>query len=468
MYNSDLEDSRTKEVNIASIESDTSNRKSVVAGEEIILEEQEKYNNSDKNTRKLLNKKIIIGIICILSILLCVVIYTVFISNKNSNSNVNEEDESNLISKINETYEGLNYSMTTEVVQQLGFFYDHSKNLEGNKIDVTYIKISGLKDTTLEDKINDRLKTEVISMYEPKYVQDNNILYDHIYNYTDVYVFNNVLSTMYCEEICDVDGNIKYNYKSININLKEFKEFKLEDVFIKNTNIEEIINTQTDLKYSQDLIFSVSPKNIYVVDENGKIDKVNLYNNKDKVALYKRFNENKKIFNKTYNATPYVFTTKRFVESDIYGLEEDNLFIDTCNLIVDSSYNEELVQVASNLYKDAVNKARNLSYANPSKRYLVQIIPTIIKNEDVNYTIMVKYNAYEIDKKFFKDSIINFAVASENEEDKEIFVVDYLNDSNIMNASEYVNNVNSEILNKIVDKNGNEVKDKNDINVGIS
>lgn len=468
MYNSDFEDSKTKEIDVASLEDNTNVRKSVVAGEEVILENQEKYDDKenkelDENTKKLLDKKIIIGVICVLAIILCVVIYTVFISGKNSENNNDTLDESNLLSKINETYEGLNYSMTKEIIEQLGFFYDHSKNIEGNKIDVTYIKVAGLKSNSLEEKINDKLKNEVMDMYDSKYVQDNNILYDHIYNYTDVYIFNNVLSTMYCEELCDVDGNVKYNYKSVNINLKEFKEFKLEDIFIKDTNIEEIITNQTSLKYSENMIFSVSPKFIYIVDENGNIDKVSLYNNKDKVAIYKRFNENKKIFNKTYNATPYVFTTKRFFESDIYGLEEDNLFIDTCNLIVDSEHNEELIQSADNLYKEAVNKARNLSYANPSKRYLVQIILTIVENSNNSYTIMVKYNAYEISKQFFKDSIINYVVESENKGDKEISVVEYF-DTDTKN----LNNVNSEILTKIVDEKGNEIKDKTEENIGIS
>lgn len=469
MENSNLDDSKTREVEVTSNNSEKI-KNNVIAGEEVVLDEKIKDEQKiDEKTKKLLNKKIIIGIICILAIILCVVIYVVFLYNKNEDGNEGAlADESNLLVKEKETYEGLNYTMEKENLIKLGFFYDYSKDIEGNKIDVSYIKISGLKDSTLEENINDKLKKEAESMYNESNVQDDKILYDHIYNYTDVYIFNNVLSTLYCEEKCDIDGNITYTYKGVNINLKEFEEFSLEDVFVNTANIEEIVSSQTDLSYSETLVFSVSPKFVYIVDESGNTDIINLYNNKDKVAIYKRFSENKKMFSKTYNASPYAFTTKKFIESDVYGLEEDNLFIDTCNLVIEGDYNDNVIEAVQSLYKEAVTKARNLSYANPSKRYLVQIIPTILKTDD-NYNIIVKVNSYEISKQFFNDSIIEFVVESENKYDKEICNVDYFDDT-VMNADDYLNKTSSEILTKEVDENGNEVKTNQNINenLGVS
>ena len=97
-------------------------------------------------------------------------------------------------------------------------------------------------------------------MYVSDNIQDPSILYDHIYNYTDVYIFNNVLSTLYCEEKCDVEGNVTYTYKSVNINLRDFTDFSLKDVFTNTTNVEEIINSQTDVTYTESMVFSVSSK----------------------------------------------------------------------------------------------------------------------------------------------------------------------------------------------------------------
>ena len=464
MDNSNLDNSETKEIKINSSNEDT--RKRVIAGEEVVLQDD---NSSDIRTKKLLNKKIIIGLICILAIIICVVVYTLFTSDQKDEEKENiPQEEADLVIKENETYEGLNYTMNVEVIEQLGFFYNYSKELEGNKIDVSYVKVSGLKDTELEEKINEKLKSEAESMYNSDNIQDPNILYDHIYNYTDVYIFNNVLSTLYCEEKSDVNGNVTYSYKSVNINLRDFEDFTLSDVFISGTNIEEIINSNTNATYSEDLVFSVSPKFLYVVNNSGEVEKISLYDNKEYIAIYKRFFDNKKLFNKTFNATPYAFTTKKFIESDVYGLEEDNLFIDTCNLALEYNYSEEIESAIAPLYKEAVNKARNLSYSNSSKRYLVQIVSDIEKINDNEYKLKVEYKEYEIAKQFFDDSIIEFVVASENKSDKEINVTDYF-DNTVLNAAEYLNGMDSETYTKTVDANGVEItqNDKN-VNIGIS
>ena len=464
MDNSNLDNSETKEIKINSSNENT--KKSVVAGEEVVLQDD---NSSDIRTKKLLNKKIIIGLICILAIIICVVVYTLFTSDQKDEEKENiPQEEADLVIKENETYEGLNYTMSVEVIEQLGFFYNYSKELEGNKIDVSYVKVSGLKDTELEEKINEKLKSEAESMYDSDNIQDPNILYDHIYNYTDVYIFNNVLSTLYCEEKSDVNGNVTYSYKSVNINLRDFEDFTLSDVFISGTNIEEIINSNTNATYSEDLVFSVSPKFLYVVNNSGEVEKISLYDNKEYIAIYKRFFDNKKLFNKTFNATPYAFTTKKFIESDVYGLEEDNLFIDTCNLALEYNYSEEIESAIAPLYKEAVNKARNLSYSNSSKRYLVQIVSDIEKINDNEYKLKVEYKEYEIAKQFFDDSIIEFVVASENKSDKEINVTDYF-DNTVLNAAEYLNGMDSETYTKTVDANGVEItqNDKN-VNIGIS
>ena len=304
-------------------------------------------------------------------------------------------------------------------------------------------------------------------MYDEKNIQDNTVLYDHIYNYTDVYIFNNVLSTLYCEEKCDTDGNVTYEYKSVNINLKDYETIELSDVFTAGTDVKEIVETNTKASFDNELVFSLSPKFVYVVDNDKKVEKISLYKNKDKVAIYKRFSEGKKMFDKTFSASPYVFTTKKFIESDVYGLEESNLFIDTCDLIDEEEFPEKVVETSRSLYKDALNKARNLSYSNPSKRYLVQIVPNIVKQSDENYNVYVKINSYEIAKQFFNEHISEFIIASENKSNKETEVVDYFTNP-AMNAKEYLNKSNTDTLTKVVDNNGIEIINENNSGAGIS
>lgn len=376
---------------------------------------------------------------------------------------VDIEDESYLISHEGDTYEGINYTQEKNIIASEGFFYNYSKNQEGKKIDVSYITVDGLKDNSLEDKINTYLKVAVEDMYDRNNLSDSNVLYDHISNYTDVYIFNNVLSTMYVEEFCDVEGNIKKSYKSVNINLKDLEEFELSDVFCKNTDINQIIP-----EYNEDTIFSVSPKFIYYLNSKGNIQKVNLYEYKDKVAIYKRFFDNTRLFEKTYNAYPYVFTTKKFVESDCYGMQDGNVFIDTCDTIVDSNYNDEVIAAAYKLYKDGVNKAKNLAFSNPQNRYLVQLVLTIEESkENKSYIIKVKYNAYKVTKSFFIEHIDEFVVASENKSMKEIETVNYM-ENPPLDGLLYINTVANDTLKIEVNEKGEEITTNVTNSFGIS
>ena len=101
MYNSNSENSQIEDGDKAQ-----TRKSSIVAGDEVVLNENSK--DIDEKTKKLLNKKIVIGIICILAIIMCVVIYSVLLS-KNNNEQENElNSEAQLLVQDNETYEGLN------------------------------------------------------------------------------------------------------------------------------------------------------------------------------------------------------------------------------------------------------------------------------------------------------------------------------------------------------------------------
>ena len=220
---------------------------------------------------------------------------------------------------------------------------------------------------------------------------------------------------------------------------------------------------------SENFEFSVSPKFVYIPLEDGTVDKINLYENKDVVAIYKRYSSNTKMFEKTYNATPYVFTTKKFIETDLYGLVEDNMFIDTYNTLINNNYSEPVKEAIEFLYKDAINKSRNVAFSNPSNRYLVQIIPSVNETENKTYEILVEYNIYQIDKQFFNEHIVEFVVGSENKTDVELEAVEYFNNT-IMDADQYLEDSINDILKLEVNSNGqnvNQIQQNNDVNVNM-
>ncbi len=438
-------------------------RVDVVAGDEVVLEDIEEPTKVKTSN----NKKKVIAVICSVLILLIIGIVLIITKDKPIVDDEGNEiiDEKNLLVKIGDTYEGLNYTSTKEKLLDIGFYYNYSINAEGSKIDVSCIKIDGFKNLELQEKVNNTLEEKALSLTEDSYIQDPKVLYNHVYNVTDVYIFNNVLSTMYCKEFCDVEGNISKEYSAININLKDYKEYKLEDVFIKGTDINSILSN-VGATNSDEMVFSVSPKNLYIVSSN-KVKKINLYENKDTVAIYNRFKENEKLFNKTYNASPYCFTTKKFYETDLYGIEKNNIFIDTCNMLMDKDIPVEVLDVTEKIYKEAVDRARSLGYNNPSKRYLIQIIPSVEKAEKI-YDCKVKYIVYEVKKDFFTDRIAEFVIATENKEDEEISIPDYFNNT-VLNGAGNLLSMDSQIFEKKVDEKGKEVSNNKPNNaMGIS
>lgn len=407
------------------------------------------------------SKKIyVIGAIAALAIV--GVVLTATLAPKKKNEDNKEADDAHLAIKIGEKYEGLNYTREKETLVDEGFFYNYNKNQEGSKIDVSYIKVDGLIEDSLEKMINTTLKIAAESHYDENNLSDSNVLYDHISNYTDVYIFNNVLSTMYKHEFCDIEGNTKIEYFSININLKDNKEFKLEDVFINNADLSTIIPG-----YNSDMTFCVSPKFVYYVDSSNKVQKVSLYENSENVAIYNRFFDNKRLFEKTYKSYPYAYTVKNLTESDVYGIQDGNVFIDTVDKLIGLDYPQKVIDEAYKLYKDGVNRGMNLAYSNPSKRYLIQLVPSIDKEDDDTYTIKVKYVAVNVDKNFFINSIDEFIVASENKSKSETETVNYL-ENPPLNGSYYLNGIINDTLRKQVNKEGEEITTNVTTSAGIS
>lgn len=411
------------------------------------------------SAKGILNKKKVLIIGTIILIILVIVSCCIYFATRKKQEEV--ADESDLLVQGAETYEGLNYISKKETILSQSYFYDLDRGIDGSKIDISYLSVDGLKNNELENKINNSLKETAQSLYDETSLENPQVLYDHVYNYTDVYIFNNVLSTMFCRELCDIEGNITYEYKGLNINLKAFEPFNFKDIFINTTNYDEILSQDMRAKVDDGtVIFSVSPKEIYVYNEQDKrIEKINLYKNREYVAIYKRFYQNNKLFDKTYNAKPYIFTTKKFYETDSYGLVDNNIFIDTVNkYATGSKYNEKVMDSLDTLYKSAVSASKNKAYSNPSKRFLVQIVPNIEEKEDGYLNLSVIYTIFEVQKDFFNDKIEEFVIASENRSEEEIVRAEYFNKP-IMEADDYLIKTETEIIEKIVDTNGNEKVD---------
>ena len=470
-----IDNDKTKEISTitdAKLDDIQTKKSSVIAGEEIVLNNQEDSKELKSRSNKTkdiakdktpLDKRFVFGIaggiICLLAIF-----FIVFVKVKVFEEEEEKlKDESNLAQiSVEDTYEGFSYSQNVKVLEEIGFFYDYGKNKEGNKINVSTVEIDGLIDTTLQKKINEKIEETVKSLYDPSNVQNTQVLYEHVYIIDEVYIFNNVLSTMVCREVCDTNGNSSKEYVGINLDLNTMKDINFEELFLNTTKIEDILTDDMKEVYdSGDFTYSFSPSQIFIPVGN-ELEEINMFENKEQIAIYKRFKKDNKIFSNTINSKPYVYTVKKFTDTDLYGLVEDNLFIDTSNLIK-SEYPKEIKDSAYVVYQEAI-KAIKSQTKSSSKTFLAQVIVDIDKIDEKEFEINVKYSIYELDKDFFNNSIIEFVVASENKDNLKVGVTEYFKNT-VMNADQYLKAENENIIKKLVDDKGKEIVEE--INIQI-
>lgn len=145
---------------------------------------------------------------------------------------------------LNEKY-ALNNIETTEWTT-----YIRDKNIvDGWESKMTYIEISGLKDKSVQNKINNRIKETAQGLILKEEVADNSIICINVY--TTLYSnFSNILSISVIKEIDRFNNDefdiADYKYeneiKTLNFRLDTGEELKFTDLFTKDASIKRIIS----------------------------------------------------------------------------------------------------------------------------------------------------------------------------------------------------------------------------------
>lgn len=299
-----------------------------------------------------------------------------------------------------------------------------------------YLKISGLKDKEVENKINEKIKSYVTSI---KINQEQINVYAYVNGN-----YNNILSI----GVHYYNDNDVYVTEGINIDLNTGDEFKLEDVFVKSASIinvlysglceklawdidisannddeyfkkyQELTNMDNrDTSYYEDMIFklsswyknnkgninfNVSPTKLYVYNvliDGKKYDlQIPLNKVKESVAIYKRYSSNDSLFDNNKYGTGYIpfsvpmsdYSNCLLLNKIDYGKKSNNLFVDSCfqNYSV-ISYNElnpniyNSMKVFTNNLIDEVSKKAN---SNLQNGYILQSEIGVSDCTEENYT----------------------------------------------------------------------------------
>lgn len=439
-----VEASNTVELDV--INEDKEENKKVVSTNEqkinINPTTKKKTKNKEKSNKKVKISKQMIGLIVIIISCIVITVSLVVLKIRDINlkykvpeednvfvsENKKQDDELKFVVGENDTldYNNLEYKdlyiidgnevpEDTNVYEVYGFNYSTKYQ---------YLKISGLKDKDVENKINEKIKNYVSSI-------NNGYEQTDIYSHT-VGNYNNILSIS-----IQYYNNDVYMNEGINFDLNTGDEFKLEDVFTKSASIVNILYTglcerlawnlninyndfssdeeyfkkwselsnmdNRDTSYYEDMIFklsnwykankgkinfSISPTQLYVynVTIDGEVYNLTipLYKFKDSVAIYKRYSSADTLFDNNKYGTGYIpfsmpmshFSNCLLSNKIDYGKKSSNLFIDVCLGNYSSISYEKL---NSNIYNslkiftnNLINEVTKKASSNLQNGYILQ------------------------------------------------------------------------------------------------
>ena len=360
--------------------------------------------------------KIVLIVLVIFTLVSVSITYTLI---KNSTSNVCQENTNGQEISFNQE-RGIDLYGTYNENDLL--IEDLIETFSGEKIKIP--QVNGLKNKQIEYKINQ----EIYDICN-KCIQDtteNIAEFFEIYSAYDVMAnFSNIISINY---YLNVNGNMTHIY--LNYNLTTGEKLKLEDVFVKDADILEIVRNAfrenlSNYSYSFEFIddngvaifdenelykivkgymnteekeFMISPSEIYFYFNNSGAS-VKLLEIADEISIYTKYLTDESIYENNDIGRKNIFTLVKtnYDLFDIidYGYLEDNFWYDvTVSKMyfpdgqVETEKMERFNAYAKTLTNEAydkVNEYREIAKANPDKFYILICTPNVSMYNDSKY-----------------------------------------------------------------------------------
>ena len=300
-------------------------------------------------------------------------------------------------------------------------------------IPIKYLKIDGLKNEKIENQINKTIKDRTLGMITEEVI--NNIRRSDVEEIeTSYFVFanySNVLSVKINLNFQE-NGNFKNDEQYLNFDLVTGKELKLEDLFTKNTYVNEIVSKAIyyDLflrsEYEQTLdkskIEDETLKLMQKYNKNGlkfyfderviflKIGEeliwMSMANDHENVAIYTRFIESNSIFtdeNSNEKNIKVLKYSKKTSQNDEYVYDRKDDFID------DQTYVDSVVYSIGNQNEEVsnflINEMQNIIIEHKKALKPDEIIVVNVNAGayfiDGKYTVSLYAMIYKMQRSYF-------------------------------------------------------------------
>ena len=320
-------------------------------------------------------------------------------------------------------------------------------NSSTQKISIHYITIEGLRDKSIETKINNEIHDLVYNSFSI-----NDLENDDIYNmYIETYCtanFGNVISVYVYVSTNYIDNAHSSKYYCLNYDLTTGNHLQFKDLFtnssLKNALIQPVYDyvlsthyydteedddkygytdqidlNRIDLSMVEDetyilvnkilsnidnITFSFTPSDITIFNLNDSPIYLRMDSIYKSIAIYNRYKTSNSIFDGTYTGSKnnFVFAMTRIEEDNILYSKYENIY-DNCrvDIIVEKYVSEEILNSYGSQFEDAqrqtinyveeqIEKVSTMAKNNPDKAYILSIYCSITSGPD--YELKYIYN----------------------------------------------------------------------------
>lgn len=413
----------------------------------------------------ILSKSTKIFLIVFSAVLFIITIITIVYTNLNKDSDelqvIIEDVPKSVIepSEISTTQDDSIYVISLEdTYDNNGVTYEY-KNESIKEINVTYPVIDGLKDTSVEESINNQIKDRITKIFESNNFKNNSDSSAYA-NASVVANFSDVISV---KIFVKFNENFSKNY-GVSFKLEDGSRIKLDELFVSNAPRKNIIsmsayrsfainyytqeglsnefysNIEADLlnfmiDYNNDKVteFSFTPMNIELYRE-GKTVSINMGDWLDYIAIYRRFLADKDLYENMDNVAKNVPVLVKRPDSiiDLYEKVNDTCIIDVILYCDDANidFSEKEINTIENYKNDLIERLKNIK-TEKGIYYSNYINISRGKENDEDILIFTENEKYATtNEEEFYDNIYNKIllaqrdVANENKRESAITVLD--------------------------------------------
>lgn len=328
--------------------------------------------------------------------------------------------------------------------------------------EVFYDQISGLKNATIENKINEEIKRTAMS-FKSKLLENPD--FDRIS--ISAYVlgnFSDVLSVQVSYSLTNSSNDYKYDFSGLNYRLDTGERLKFSDLFMKNTSIKHIVGQaiyeacawehaynnedfgganfdNTDYGYIENQTFKLmaeynrnsnidfhfSEKEIYIKIKEYQIP-IKMKNYYEDIAIYTAFRKDNLYLNKNIQRDFYAFSHSYITE----GFEEENIkgnnfyyeIVTQTNSSEDNK-NDNVRQVIREQIDKKIDYYYQIAKQNPDKAYILSIVYYYNTSSDASTSYHYVGYVSEMKLDYFENNLDLILAEAKRQDMVELWACDY-------------------------------------------